>query len=67
MEMCKYTSRNIGFIHLGILTLYDKCRLIATKVRLKMRVCQNCHALFVKKSPDFLKPGLCHVLKFSYL
>jgi len=37
MEMCKYTSRNIGFIHLGILTLYDKCRLIATKVRLKNR------------------------------
>jgi len=23
--------------------------------------------LFFPKSPDFLKPGLCHVLKFSYL
>ena len=32
-----------------------------------MRVCQKRHILFFAQSPDFLKPGLCHVVKFSYL
>ena len=32
-----------------------------------MRVCQNRHILFFAQSPDFLKPGLCYVVKFLYL
>ena len=32
-----------------------------------MRVCQNRHILFLYQSPDFLKPGLRYVVKFSYL
>ena len=29
------------------------------------RVCQNRHILFfLSQSPDFLKPGLCYVVKF---
>ena len=33
-----------------------------------MRVCQNRHILFfLSQSPDFLKPGLCYVVKFLYL
>ena len=32
------------------------------------RVCQNRHILFIlSQSPDFLKPGLCYVVKFLYL
>ena len=32
------------------------------------RVCQNRHILFfLSQSPDFLKPGLCYVVKFLYL
>ena len=34
----------------------------------KMRVCQNRHILFfLSQSPDFLKPGLCYVVKFLHL
>src|SRR5574344_1318886 len=33
----------------------------------KKRVCQNRHILFLYQSPDFLKPGLRYVVKFSYL
>ena len=34
----------------------------------KKRVCQNRHILFfLSQSPDFLKPGLCYVVKFLYL
>ena len=33
-----------------------------------MRVCQNRHILFfLSQSPDFLKPGLCYVVKMLYL
>ena len=32
-----------------------------------MGVCQNRHILFFAQSPDFLKPGLCYVVKFLYL
>ena len=32
------------------------------------RVCQNVYILFFyAQSPDFLKPGLCYLLKFLYL
>ncbi len=30
-------------------------------------MCQNRHILFLYQSPDFLKPGLRYVVKFSYL
>ena len=35
--------------------------------KIKMKVCQKAHLLFLAQSPDFHKQGLCYYLKILYL
>ena len=47
---------------------YFFCPNTGLRWSLSKRVCQNRHILFfLSQSPDFLKPGLCYVVKFLYL
>ena len=66
---CVSEHELIGFNRFGTLG-FMRMGLEATKGRppKNLRVCQNRHILiFLSQSPDFLKPGLCYVVKMLYL